>query len=113
MKNILIRIILAALITLTFIPATVTAATSGTTGNLTWKIVGDELRISGSGAMPDYRINENSPWYSKRDSIKLIEIEKGVTSIGDYAFYGCSSLTNITIPEGVTSIESGAFSGCS
>ena len=36
-----------------------------------------------------------------------------VTSIGNYAFYNCSSLTTITIPEGVTSIGNEAFYGCS
>ena len=35
-----------------------------------------------------------------------------VTSIGDYAFSGCSGLTSINIPESVTSIEYYAFSGC-
>ena len=40
-------------------------------------------------------------------------IPEGVTSIGDSAFYGCSSLTSVTIPEGVTSIGDSAFSGCS
>ena len=40
-------------------------------------------------------------------------IPEDVTSIGYYAFQGCSNLTDITIPEGVTSIGSGAFQGCS
>ena len=40
-------------------------------------------------------------------------IPSSVTSIGDKAFYGCSSLTSITIPASVTSIGEWAFSGCS
>ena len=40
-------------------------------------------------------------------------IPDSVTSIGDYAFYGCSSLTSIVIPDSVTSIGNYAFYGCS
>ena len=36
-----------------------------------------------------------------------------VTSIGDYAFSGCSGLTSVTIGNSVTSIGSYAFNGCS
>ena len=36
-----------------------------------------------------------------------------VTSIGNSAFYACSSLTSIELPEGVTSIGHNAFQGCS
>ena len=36
-----------------------------------------------------------------------------VTSIGDSAFEGCTSLTGVTIPDSVTSIGVYAFSGCS
>ena len=35
-----------------------------------------------------------------------------VTSIGDNAFQGCTSLTSITIPSSVTSIGKRAFDGC-
>ena len=37
---------------------------------------------------------------------------KSVTSIGDYAFYYCSSLTSVTIPNSVTSIGEYAFGDC-
>ena len=36
-----------------------------------------------------------------------------VSSIGDYAFWGCSGLTSITIPNSVTSIGGYAFAACS
>ena len=43
---------------------------------------------------------------------KTTTILSSVTSIGDYAFSGCTGLTSITIPSSVTSIGSMAFSGC-
>ena len=46
-------------------------------------------------------------------SLNYYAIPDSVTSIGGYAFRGCSSLTDITIPGSVTSIGYGAFYGCS
>ena len=40
-------------------------------------------------------------------------IPESVTSIGGYAFYGCTGLTSVTIPNSVTSIGEEAFYGCS
>ena len=42
----------------------------------------------------------------------VISTDGSVTSIGNYAFYGCSGLTSITIPDSVTSIGDYAFYGC-
>ena len=41
------------------------------------------------------------------------KIPEGVTSIGKWAFYGCSNLTNVTIPEGLKDIGWYAFMDCS
>ena len=43
---------------------------------------------------------------------KSYNIPDSVTSVGWYAFSGCSNLTSITIPESVTEIGWYAFSGC-
>ena len=88
-------------------------AQNGTCGdNLTWNLSNGVLTISGSGNMSDY-IPGDAPWYNSRTTIVQIVIENGVTSIGNYAFYRCSSLTSITIPNSVTSIGTNVFAECS
>ena len=49
----------------------------------------------------------------RKSLVTLSLFGNGVTSIGDHAFYECSSLTSITIPNSVTSIGNSAFYGCS
>ncbi len=71
------------------------------------------LEITGTGDMANYSSSSRGPWYSNRNSVKTVKISDGVTSIGSYAFYHCSSLTSVTIPDSVTSIGSQAFSVCS
>ncbi|MBR3629949.1 MAG: leucine-rich repeat protein [Oscillospiraceae bacterium] len=88
------------------------AETSGTCGeNLTWTL--DEegtLTISGTGDMNNYaHMFKKSPWGTK---VKSIILSDGLTSIGDYAFHGCSSLTSVAISNSITSIGNGAFQDC-
>ena len=68
--------------------------------------------------MPNYRDGSTwddwgAPWYSQREAIKKVVIKNGVTSIGDYAFSGCSGLVSVTFGNSVTSIGYRAFSRCS
>ena len=91
------------------------AGDSGECGNkLTWTLdVNGVLTISGTGKMYDYDFSfYPSPWM-KNSSIKKIVIKDGVTSIGNFAFHGCSGLTSVTIPNSVISIGNYAFEGCS
>ena len=70
------------------------------------------LTISGSGAMTDYTLKSNSPWYSYKDEIANLIIEGGLTKIGDYAFFACKSLKSVVIPNSVMSIGEDAFYSC-
>ena len=67
------------------------------------------LTISGTGDMYDYNDYFSVPWYAFTEDIKKVVINNGITSIGDHAFYNCTSLTSITIPDSVTSIGDHAF----
>ena len=46
------------------------------------------------------------------NSLTSINIPNSVTTIGNSAFWGCDSLTNINIPNSVTTIGKYAFDGC-
>ncbi len=90
---------------------------SGTCGtNLTWSFDNSTgaLKISGTGAMTNWSSHSEVPWKynSINYGIKSVSISSGVTSIGDYAFYDCTSLTSVTIPSSVKSIGSYAFRYC-
>ena len=51
--------------------------------------------------------------FSGCTSLTSITIPNSVTSIGSSAFFGCTGLTSITIPNSVTSIGDGTFWRCS
>ena len=135
MKKRLLSMILAISMVLTFLPVSAipafaadessTQPMSGNCGyndsNLTYTLTRNNedddnptytLKIKGTGKMDVWRNDEDVPWYSVKKKITQLDID-GATSIGKYAFYGCSGLTEITIPNTVTSIGELAFSGCS
>ena len=92
--------------------STISSNHSGTCGdNLEWTFSGGTLTISGEGAMDDCDYDYSTAPWSELD-INEIVVEDGVTSIGDYAFYDCDSLTSVAIPDSVTSIGDRAFYFC-
>lgn len=85
------------------------APTEGTCGeNVTWKLAGGTLTISGEGEMSDYDY-DTIPWKDSRDAITKVVVESGVTTIGRYAFYDCQNLTQVSLPDGLTCIGEAAF----
>lgn len=94
------------------------------------------LTLYGTGAVPDYSVENPSPWNAYRTKVKQIVISEGITEIGEsafrqltqassvslpkslrsihaYAFFHASSLTEVRFPAGVGEIGSFAFAACS
>ena len=71
------------------------------------------VEVTFRGVSYDNYANEYSDSVIIPETVKYNGETYSVTSIGDYAFYGCSGLTSITIPNSVTSIGDYAFKYCS
>ena len=67
------------------------------------------VQIVGGGGLT-YEVNSGTAYPS---NVTSIDLPPNATKIGDYAFYGCSSLASVAIPAGVTSIGNSTFYGCS
>ena len=83
--------------------------------------------FSGCSGLTSIIVDDNNKKYDSRDNCNaIIETEtnsliqgckntiipNSVTSIGEAAFYKCTSLTSITIPNSVISIGNNVFQGC-
>ena len=90
-------------------------------GNLNWSYneTTKTLTISGTGNMSNYyssgTAGGRAPWVNSKikDEIETVVISEGATSIGEYAFFECTGLKNVTIPSTVKTINEGAFYKCS
>ncbi len=59
-----------------------------------------------------YEVSGKGSYTNTEIVIPSVYNDKPVTSIGNWAFSGCSGLTSVTIPDSVTSIGNSAFEYC-
>ncbi len=122
MKKRILAILIIALMLIPLIPSTAFAATSGKWGsNITWKISGSTLTISGKGAMKAPNENNIPPWFTVYGLEKIV-INDGVTKLPDLIFMGCidetgkqwgtARIESIVIPASVKEISQYAFWDC-
>ena len=64
------------------------------------------IKFDDCPSLNDYKL------YLNGEEVKDLVIPDTVTTIGDWAFSGCTGLTSVTIPNSVTSIGRYAFYGC-
>ncbi len=100
------------------------AATKGTCGDKaewSYDAATKTLTISGTGATTDYRATlKTAPWAEYKPNITTIIVEEGITALGNYNFYNCTALKNVSLPSTLASIHGsgtmttsyGCFQGC-
>lgn len=91
--------------------------------NIVWYIENnDTLHIGGTGSMPDYEVVSgkyslwtSAPWSTEkiRNNTKKVIVDKGITSIGAYAFASLNYLEEVEIPQDIIAIGEYAFYDCS
>lgn len=81
----------------------------------------EEVHISdlASWCRIDFKSFSANPFYYEANLylngalVKELTIPEGITTINNYAFYKCKSITSVIVPDGVTKIGEYAFRGCS
>jgi hypothetical protein len=126
MKNKLFEIFVCMLLVGTFFVVVPYRVSAEQEGNYIYTVSNGEATITGytgpGGAItipatldkhPTVAIGKGAFNSNNGHLITSVIIPGIVNTIGDNAFYGCSSLTSITIPNSVTTIGDNAFHSCS
>ena len=122
-----ISLTLALALILSLIPGSIFSVYAASTSDLTftlnsdgesYSVTGYQTHPIGTLEIPDTyngkpvtSIGQNA--FFCCSSLTSVTIPNSVTSIGNAAFEYCDSLTSVTIPNSVTSIDEQAFAGCS
>ncbi|WP_311436051.1 leucine-rich repeat domain-containing protein [Hoylesella timonensis] len=95
------------------------AGNNGSIGeNLKWAFTDDgTLTISGTGKMEHADGNSGYAWGTdnhtlNRSLIKKVVVEEGVTTLGEYIFWDCQNLTEVSLPKSLTALKKECFKSC-
>ncbi len=71
------------------------------------------LTITGTGEMTSlYSESQETAWLAYKNQIRSAEIGSGITTVGSYAFHGCTKLESVTLANTLTLIGDHAFQDC-
>ncbi len=85
-----------------------------TTRRVAWIYENGSLLVGGGdleNIMINYVSHSDTPWYSYRDSVTSVVVNKNITTIGHHSFENMTSVTEIVVPKCVTKISGSAFYG--
>lgn len=77
-----------------------------------WSFSNGVLTIDCRGAMENFDSAVEAPWFSVRSQVERIVVTEGVTSLSDYAFFGCENAESITLPTSLERIGKLSLYGC-
>lgn len=86
-----------------------------------WKINADVSYIGGEKIVTDgnggwklngYITQPSEGIFANQSNITNLKVGSNILGIGDYAFYGCSTLQEVTLENGLQTIGNGAFADC-
>ena len=82
-------------------------------GNISWELYNDGvLKVSGTGAMPDFSETTKPSWMDYSDKIKYVYIAEGIENVGNYAFANCSAIETAKISATVKVLGDYSFNKC-
>ena len=107
--------LLATMLSVFAVPASAETGTIDGT-DITWELSEDckTLTFTGKGAMPDYdtKTYRDRPWANAAKTVTTVQINPGITTLGNFAFFLFKKMTSVTIPYGIKSIGNNAFQDC-
>lgn len=67
------------------------------------------LTLTGTGATPDYTPESLPPFAAHRSQIRTVQVEEGITDLGDNLLRQLTAVTDVQLPESLRTIGSNTF----